>query len=263
MIRYIRLYSKFLKQYLKSLMEYRLDFMFGMFGFILIQGLGVVFLQLVFQQIPSLEGWNFYEVLFLYGLAQIPRGIDHVFTDYLWIFAQQTIVKGDFDRMLLRPLNPLFQVIAMRFQPEGFGEIIVGGLLIFTAIQRLDLIINIQFILTFTIIILFATLIYTAIKLAAASLAFWFKFSQSYLYMVYQISNFVKYPLDIFPSAMRFVLTFLIPFAFTGYFPGAYLLGKGNVMYGVVLVVVMGVISILLAYAFWKHGITRYESAGN
>ena len=129
MKRYMKLYLKFLQQYIKTLIEYRADFILGLVGFVLVQFVGVIFIQLIFNSIPNLQGWSFYEILFIYGFAQIPRGIDHVFTDYLWIFSWKTIVQGEFDKYLVRPLNPLFQVIAERFQPDGFGEIIIGTIL--------------------------------------------------------------------------------------------------------------------------------------
>ncbi len=40
------------------------------------------------------------------------------------------IVEGKFDKYLVRPLNPLFQVIVEKFQPDGFGEIIIGSILL-------------------------------------------------------------------------------------------------------------------------------------
>ena len=226
MVRYLKLYNKFLKQYIKTLMEYRADFLLGLIGFILVQGVGIVFIGLVFNSIPTLKGWSFYEILFIYGFAQIPRGIDHVFTDQLWIFSWKTIVQGEFDRYLVRPLNPLFQVIVERFQPDGFGEIIVGTMILVTSWSKLGLEITIGRMIALIFVILCASVIYTAIKLAVTSIAFWVKFAQSYLYMAYQLSTFVKYPITIYPAWIRGVLTFIIPFAFTGYFPVAYILGK-------------------------------------
>jgi len=69
MRRYSKLYKQFLKQYVKSLLEYRADFIFGLVGFVLVQFSGVVFLRLIFASIPSLSGWSFHEVLFIYGFA--------------------------------------------------------------------------------------------------------------------------------------------------------------------------------------------------
>ena len=263
MKRYIRLYKKFLQQYIKSLMEYRIDFILGLIGFILVQMTGIIFLNLVFNCIPDLKGWSFYEILFIYGLAQIPRGIDHIFTDYLWIFSWKTIVKGEFDRYLLRPINPLFQVISESFQPDGFGELIVGTVLVIISYSKLGLNFGVDKFISFIVVILFATLIYTAVKLATTSIAFWVKFAQSYMFMFYELSTFTKYPMGIYPKAIKFILTFLVPFAFTGYYPGAYFLGKGSFSVGVLATCLISVIAIALAYRIWLRGIKAYESAGS
>ena len=263
MIRHLKLYSKFLKQYIKTLIEYRADFILGLIGFVFVQAIGVIFIGLIFNAIPSLKGWSFYEILFIYGFAQIPRGIDHVFTDQLWIFSWKTIVQGEFDRYLVRPLNPLFQVIVERFQPDGFGEIIIGTILLVTAWSKIGLEITFSRIVALIFVILCATVIYTAIKLAVTSIEFWVKIAQSYLFMVYQLSTFVKYPVTIYPTWIRGILTFIIPFAFTGYFPAAYILGKGNFLSGVVMTFIVAVVSFLLAYRIWLWGMSRYESTGS
>lgn len=213
MKRYCRLYLQFLKQYIKILIEYRADFIFGLVGFLLVQFSGVVFIQLIFQSIPALSGWTFYEVLFIYGFAQIPRGIDHVFTDNLWILSGRILIAGEFDKYLLRPINPLFHLLSERFQPDGFGEIIIGGILVFFSVVQLNLEVTFGKVVLFAIAVFFATIIYTAIKLAVSSISFWIKFAQSYLYMTYQMSTFTKYPMTIYPKVIRGLLTFIIPFA--------------------------------------------------
>ena len=263
MKKYARLYLAFLKQYIKSLIEYKADFILGLIGFLLVQTTGVIFLKLVFNNIPLLHGWSFYEILYIYGFAQIPRGIDHVFTDYIWTFSSQTILKGEFDRYLLRPLNPLFQIIAQKFQPDGFGEILVGIILVTTSSINLGITYSFTKILLFVFVILSATLIYTAIKLAVASIAFWVKFAQSYLFMVYQLSGFAKYPVGIYPNVIKYILTFIVPFAFTGYYPGSYFLGKGSILTGVIFTFIVAIISITVAYLIWLKGISCYESSGN
>ena len=172
MKKYCKLYIKFLQQYIKTLIEYRADFILGLIGFLFVQSIGVIFIGLIFNNIPSLKGWSFYEILFIYGFAQIPRGIDHVFTDQLWIFSWQTIVEGKFDKYLVRPLNPLFQVIVEKFQPDGFGEIIIGSILLIFSWVKLGVEVTIIKMISLVIIIIFASFIYTAIKLAVASIAF-------------------------------------------------------------------------------------------
>jgi ABC-2 type transport system permease protein len=254
---------KFLQQYIKSLIEYRVDFVLGLLGFILVQGINVVFINLIFNSIPSLDGWGFYEVLFIYGFAQIPRGIDHIFTDNLWMLSGSIIVNGNFDRYLIRPLNPLFQIIAERFQPDGFGELIIGMILLSISSSNLNISFNFENSVLFLFVVICGTFIYTAIKLAVASIAFWIKFAQSYLFMTYQISNFAKYPMSIYSNAIKGILTFIIPFAFTGYYPGAYFLGKESMFNGVILTFLVAVIGTFIAYFVWLAGIKNYESSGS
>lgn len=263
MKKYLSLYNKFLKQYIKTLIEYRADFILGLFGFILIQFAGVIFIKLIFNTIPNLSGWSFYEILFIYGFAQIPRGIDHVFTDNLWMLSGQIIVDGKFDKYLIRPLNPLFQLIAEKFQPDGFGEIVIGIILVVISSSKLDINFTFDKIILMIFAIICATLIYTAIKLAVACIAFWIKFAQSYLFMTYQLSSFAKYPIGVYPNAIKGILTFIIPFAFTGYYPGAYFLGKGSLFTGIILTFLVAVIGMCIAYRIWLKGISNYESSGS
>lgn len=263
MKRYAKLYFKFLQQYIKSLMEYRTDFIIGLIGFVLVQGTGVIFLKLIFNTIPSLVGWSFYEILFIYGFAQIPRGIDHIFTDYIWIFSWKTIVKGEFDRYLLRPVNPLFQIIAERFQPDGFGEIIVGILLVSFSSIKLGINYTVSKLIAFIFAIICGAVIYTAIKLAVASTAFWIKNAMPYMNMVYSISDFSKYPIEIYNNSIKNFLTFFIPFAFTGFYPAAYFLGKNSFNKGIIMTFIIAVVSITIAYRIWLKGISIYESSGN
>ncbi len=263
MKRYGRLYLKYLQQYIKSLIEYRADFILGLIGFIFVQFTGVIFITLIFNNIPTLSGWSFYEILFIYGFAQIPRGIDHIFTDNLWIFCWKTVAQGDFDRYLLRPLNPLFQLLSERFQPDGFGEIIMGIILFTISSKELQIEYSFIKIVILVFAILCSTLIYTAIKLAVASIAFWIKFAQSYLFMVYQLSGFVKYPIKIYPKGISALLTYIIPFAFTGYYPAAYFLGKENFTQGIIMTFTISFIGIIIAYKIWLTGTKYYESAGS
>ncbi len=263
MKRYLKLYGMFLSQYIKTLMQSKADFFVGFLAFFLMQASGIAFIYLVFDQIPDLQGWSFYQLLFIYGFAQIPRGIDHMFTDYIWILAGNVVVKGTFDRYLLRPLNPLFQVIAERFQPDGIGEVIIGVILLSYGGAKLQLSLTFVDVLSLIIMILSATLIYTSIKLFLASLAFWIKRSQSILYMFYMTADFSKYPIAIYHKTIRFFITYVVPFALTAYVPASYYLGANSLVYSLGLTVAMSVVLCFIAYNTFRIGTDKYESVGN
>jgi len=261
--RYLKLYPRFVLQFMKSLMEYRLDFFMGLIGFFFLQCCGVIFISLVFTSIPALDGWQFYEILFIYGFAQIPRGLDHVFTDNLWLLAGWLIAKGEMDRFLVRPLNPLFQALAERFQPDGLGEFLIGVILTIFAGTKLGLTLSFVNVCILIITILAGSFIITGIKLICTSFSFWVKHSQSYLYTAYNFNEFCYYPITIYSKALQFFLTFIIPFAVTSYYPATYLLGKGNIATGLVLPICIALVFCGIGYWLWCTGLKHYESAGS
>lgn len=261
--RYRRLYARYMAQHLKGLMSYRVDFWFGLLSFLLNQGLGILFIGLVFSSIPTLQGWTFYEVLFIYGFAQIPRGLDHIFFDNLWILAWRIVARGDFDRYLLRPVSPLFQLIAERFQPDGFGELLTGLVAVGIALGGLHLSLSPLDLLLGCLAVVGGVFVYGGIKLAFASIAFWTKFSQSWLFAAYRVADFAMYPITIYGKGLRFVLTFVLPFAFTSYFPAAALLGKEGLLFGTGSAVIAGAACTSVGYLVWRLGLRAYEGAGN
>lgn len=262
-MRYFRLYTIFFMQYMKSLMQSRLDFFIGFLSFFMNQFFGVVFLYLIFERIPDLHGWSFHQLLFIYGFAQIPRGIDHFITDYLWLFCRKTVKEGTFDRYLLRPIDPLFQVIVERCQPDGIGEILIGGLLVSAASIKLNLDFNLLTILLFIIATLSGALIFASIKLFFASNAFYLKDAYSILFTAYNLSDFVKYPLNIYVKPLRFFLSYIIPFGFTAFIPAQYFLGVGTIATTILASCLVSGLSFFIAYSYFQYGCRHYESAGN
>ena len=57
--RYLRLYRALISQFFKMVLQSKVDFLMGLFGFFFTQVAGLLFLYLVFEQIPDLRGWSF------------------------------------------------------------------------------------------------------------------------------------------------------------------------------------------------------------
>ena len=138
MKKYQRMHLIFIRQYIKQIMEYKVDFVVGVLGVFLTQGLNLLFLNVIFQHIPSLEGWTFQEIAFIYGFSLIPKGLDHLFFDNLWALGQRLVRKGEFDKYLTRPINPLFHILVETFQIDALGELLVGGILLGTTVTSIS-----------------------------------------------------------------------------------------------------------------------------
>ena len=84
------------------------------------------FVLVLFQKVPHLAGWRFEEVLFLYGFSLIPYGIFNMLSLNIYDFGNEYIMEGKFDRVLMRPVSSLFQVLFETFRIESFQEIATG-----------------------------------------------------------------------------------------------------------------------------------------
>ena len=68
---YLSIYRKILIQDLKSKMSFRSDFIISTFGMVLTNISGFVTFMILFHNFPSVNGWDYHHMLFLYGFSLI------------------------------------------------------------------------------------------------------------------------------------------------------------------------------------------------
>lgn len=116
-MRYLRLYFDYLGQELQQAMANRGDFWTGFLAIVFYQALGLIFVSVIFLNVPQIRGWRFEEVLFILGFFHTTTGLFYMhFAWTLW-FPERYIVERQLDTLLTRPVNPYFQVIV-----EGLGS---------------------------------------------------------------------------------------------------------------------------------------------
>ncbi len=262
MTRYLDLYRFFLIQRFKILMEYRLNFFIGATSTAILQAASLAAIWVVMRQIPSLNGWNFYEVILIYGFLTMGESITHMFADNLWTIGWNYVRSGDFDRFLVRPINPLFHLLADRFCHDGIGNFITGAVLIGVAMQQLGIAITPLRILYILITVISGGLIFIALNLITATSAFWIMESIPVTQMVFNMSEFAKYPLSIYHNSIRIILTWIIPYGFVSFFPASYLLGH-DVGILVWLSPLVAIVFIFVAYRIWLFGLRHYSGTGS
>ena len=262
MSRYLNLYWAFLLQQFKSYAEYRANFFIGASSTIMLQASNLLTLWVVMQQIPDFNGWGFYELLLIYGLITLSKSINHMFADNLWTVGHVYIRTGQFDRFLVRPLNPLFHLIADRFCYDGVGNFLVGLVLLATALAGLRLALTPQMLLYLLMAALSGGLIFIALNLLTCVSSFWIMDSVPVTRAVFDNHLFVQYPLTIYPKAIGLWLTWVIPYGFASFYPASYLLGKdvGALAW---LGPVVAVVLLVIAYRVWLFGLRHYSGTGS
>jgi len=261
--RLLKMHRIFVIQDLKRITEYKADFLVGLIGFAAGQVVNILFLSIIFSRIPHLLGWEYEAVIFIYGFSLLPKALDRLLFDNIWSVGWSLMRNGDFDKYLTRPVNTLFHVITERFQLDSAGELTVGILLLCSVAGKLEISWSFMNILLFILVLPFAVLIYTSIKILAASPAFWIKRSQHIIFTFYNMNDFSKYPAKIYSRVVQTAVTYIVPFAFTAYYPSCYFLTGENPLFNIGGTVLISAVLFTLAVAVWHWGLSAYESAGS
>jgi ABC-2 type transport system permease protein len=261
-MRYLRLYTYFLVQRFKILLEHRVNFLIGAASTIVLESAGLLTIWAVMRQVPSLNGWSLDEILLIYGLLTLAKSLNHMFADNLWTVGWDYIRSGQFDRFLVRPIDPLFHLLADRFCHDGIGNFLVGGALVSIAWAGLGIPVTVVNLAYLVVAVLSGGLIFIALNLITAVSAFWIFNSIPVTQVVFNTHEFAKYPLAIYPQAVGLLLTWLIPYGFASYYPASFLLGR-DVGALVWIAPLVAAALMLIAYRVWRFGLRHYAGTGS
>jgi ABC-2 type transport system permease protein len=261
--RHARLFGLYFSQYAKARLEYRADFFSSIFASFLGTLAAFGFLLIVFSRGPSLAGWSFPEMVFLYGFSLIPLGLFNVLSWNLYLFADRYLIEGRFYRVLLRPVSSVFQVLFESFRLESLQETLTGIAAVIWASRRLGLSYG-----TLDLVLLAAwavcgAAIYLAIFLGLTATSFWIEDRIGISPPVFNLMQFGRYPLTIYDAWVRFTLSFVIPFAFASFYPTARFLHRAEFLREFWAVPLVAAIALALALSLWKNGVARYHSTGS
>ncbi len=259
---YFRIYLKILAQDLKSKMSYRADFIISTIGMIFTNISGFISFWIMFRNFPSINGWTYYEILFLYGFSLISLTPVQCFFDNNWSL-RQNVYSGDFIKYCFRPINLFFYYQSEVFDVKGLGQLAFGiGTLVYAWI-KLGLGCSVLMIFKLIIFLLTASLIMIALQNAAAATCFWIQNSFYVLDLVYRFRDYAKYPVTIFSPVFRFIFTFLMPIAFIAYYPSLVILHPDEIPVLSWLSPIIGVLFFFISYKIWMYGATRYSGTGS
>lgn len=257
------IFSAYFAQFVKTRLEYRMDFFvdtFGVMASIIIQ---LTVLTTLFSKVSALQGWTFEQVLFIYGFSLIPLGLFNIISVNLYQFADRYLIQGRYDRVLLRPVNTLAQVLCESFNVSGLNEIALGTAIVIYAGAKLQLAVGPLDVLAVLVLGPSAALVYLGVFLAITAVSFWFEDKMGIAPPVYNVIRFSRYPLSIFSLPVRFLLTFVLPFAWVAYYPAGWFVGEGNLRFLAALTPLVGVVVFSGAVMLWRRGERNYTSTGS
>ncbi len=257
------IFAAYFGQFLKMRLAYRVDFVIDLGANLFAMAVQLSLLTVIFSKINALRGWSFEEVLFIYGFSLVPLGLFNIVSINLYRFAETYIAEGAFDRVLLRPVNPLAQVLFESFNVSGLNEMLLGAGIMVYAGRKLALAFGLLDGLALLVLAATASLVYTGVFLGLTAVSFWHEDRMGLSPPVYNVIRFSRYPLTIFSPLVRLFLTFMLPFAWVAFYPATWFVGTPEFRRFSWFTPLVGLVVFALAYGIWKRGLSRYSSTGS
>ena len=261
--RHLQLLYEYFTQYAKVRVSYRGDFFISVATSFAATIFSLAFVVVLFQKVPRLADWRFEEVMFLYGFSLIPYGLFNILSLNLYDFGNNYIIEGKFDRVLLRPVSSLFQVLFEAFRIESFQEIATGIYCMVWAARRLHLAWTPEKTGKLIFYGICAGVIYVSVFLILTTVSFWFEDRIGVHPPVWNVIAFGRYPLSIYSGIVQFFLCWIIPFGLASFYPSVRMLGRTVSPEYAPLVPVVAVVFLALAITLWNFGTRHYSSTGS
>jgi ABC-2 type transport system permease protein len=252
---------------MRGQMQYRLSFVLQLLGVFAINALELAAIFILFEHFETLGGWTSGEIAFLYSLSVTSFGLAKVLGAGFESVGQQ-IVRGDFDRVLVRPISPFLQLLSYDIKLHQIGRLLQGVLAFCLSMTLVDIDWTTGRLIHLPITILSAAMLFLALFTFEATICFWTTQStEAVNAFTYGGTTLAQYPLHVFDAWLRRLFLWFIPLGFTIYLPSLYLLDKSDplempVFTHYIAPVVAGLFWVV-AGACWRLGISRYRSTGS
>ena len=229
--------------------------------------MGFAIIKFVVESFGEINGWNYGQLAFLYGLSVISHALSMIFFVQGW-FMGWFVIEGDFDRYLTRPLGVLYQFFFTNINVFGITDLIPGIIVFVYGCIKSEVEVTFLFVLAVIIMLIGATLIRGGIYILLGSTSFHTRSAVDFGQYTQEIMDkTTMYPISMYPESMQFILTYLIPIGWVSFYPVSSLLGIENgIGSGIIVPIItllVGIAVMLLAGAYFKSGLKKYESAGN
>lgn len=258
----MRLYMKYFSIHLKSAMQYKGSFFATVIGSFLTSFTVFLGIFFMFQRFHQVAGFSYQEVLLCYGVMLMGFSGAQMFASGFKVF-DSMIANGQFDRILCRPRNEIFQVLAQRVDFVRIGMLLQGVVMFVYGLMSCPVDWTASRVLTVAFMVAGGFVLFSALFLLDGSIAFFTLQGLEFMNVfTYGAIEHGKYPLAIYGKGMLTFCTFIVPYALVQYYPLTYVLGRtGRWWY--MFLPILACLFVIPCWIVWRIGVHRYKSTGS
>jgi ABC-2 type transport system permease protein len=220
---------------------------------------------LMVHKFDTLAGWHWPELALLlsFQLLAYALGASVSFTQMRDL--EDMIRSGSFDTLMVKPVNPWLYLVFSGLNLGYIGHVVLAVAMLGWTLTALPLhwtpLLALYALASLVSSALLVAALLTMIGASALALT-----RSRYLYGIFfGLWEVTRYPLDIFPVPLQWLLMSALPMGFMNYVPVSYLLGKEIALVGELggaFAPLAGPLLALLAMAHWRFCLRRYQGAG-
>ncbi|MFC3494376.1 ABC transporter permease [Glycomyces rhizosphaerae] len=254
-------YRRSIGAYLRSIGEYPADFWVMTVSGTFWQGMLFAFLSILFANVKAIAGWDYHEMLVLAGFLATSWSATALLWDGIWETGKM-IVEGDLDYRITRPAPVLVQVGSKHVGMQVFGEVTMG--LVMLVIGWTGAGLGLAAIPVGLFLLACAIVIQASLLTVANAVNFWMKGRTPVIaFALTELQNeALRFPLTIFPVAVRLALTFGLPLAFASFIPAQILTGRLSEWW-ILTPPIAAAATVAIAIWSFRAGLKAYDSAGH
>ena len=249
----------------KSALQYRSSLLMQVIAQIVMIGGEMLAVVVLLSRFRAVGHWGAGEIMFFFGVMQASFALTELFGRGITSF-QGFVQRGDFDALILRPRPLLVQVMASQLDPRRMGGAAVGVAAMLVAGSRLNIAWTAAKILLMAEVMLGTMLLVLGLFMIEATVSF---FSVKSIEMVniltYGGRSACQYPVDVYPNVLRFLFTYLAPFAMCMHWPVSYVIGAPMAslpVWAYFLTPLAGAVFFMVMVRIWYIGVKHYRSTG-
>ncbi|QES47534.1 hypothetical protein DEJ50_06535 [Streptomyces venezuelae] len=222
---------------------------------------GAAVFMLALSTAGVVHGWTLAQWAVLTGFTTVARALwNTVFYGTLDI--PDMIRGGEVDHYLVRPTSPLMLILFSKVDTDVWIEIVIGLGMMGAALHYSGAELSAVVVLFIPVALIGAALVFAAVHLAVTSLSFWLRHDAMLSMLIWRFDSFAQLPMSFYPKWIVAVFSTVVPFAFVGYYPCLYILGKTDSPI-VWLCPMAGPLLMVPAVMLWRRGLARYSGTGS
>lgn len=259
-------YIQIVKMKFKEIIHYRVAFVNNLFAQFFSYMVTFINLCILLNSIRFLDGWSIKEILLLWALNVFSYGIAGMFFYNGCNALEEKIQSGEMDIFYTQPRSIFWNFMFRNISPIFIFHICFSTIFLIYSLCSLDIDWSVVKILYMLVLLVCAVCIQASVMIAFASTSFKIiKSGNIVSTAIYGFRNFTTYPFSIYGKGIKFLLTFIIPYAFVSYYPALYVLGKASNLFDSFMIYMepfLVCLFVLLTYIIWRKGTNVYKGTG-